>query len=158
MVDHWSIEALKEYVDQRFASSEVAVTTALSSAEKAVGAALIAAEKAVEKAEAAQGRVNETQNEFRGTLRDQAADLMPRAETELLVKDLRPDRQFAGISGCDERRCWRACLADRCGAGRRRDRRIRLPRHPLKEAAVTLSSCSSSFSSCSSYVASKEKP
>jgi len=86
--DVWSIQALKEYVDQRFASSEVAVTTALSSAEKAVTAALTAAEKAVEKAEAAQGRVNETQNEFRGTLKDQAAELMPRAETELLVKDL----------------------------------------------------------------------
>jgi hypothetical protein len=84
----WTIPALKEYVDQRFAASETATVTALSSAEKAVSAALIAAEKAVEKAEAAQRRVNETQNEFRGTLKDQAADLMPRVETELLVKEL----------------------------------------------------------------------
>ena len=85
----WSIPALKEYVDQRFAASEVAVATALSSAEKAVTAALTAAEKAVAKAELSQEKVNATQNEFRGTLRDQAANLMPRAETELIYKELR---------------------------------------------------------------------
>ena len=89
MSDVWSIEALKEYVDQRFAASETATTTALAAAEKAVTAALTAAEKAVTKAEASQEKVNVTQNEFRGTLKDQAADLMPRAETELLIKELR---------------------------------------------------------------------
>lgn len=89
MPGDWSIEALKEYVDQRFAASETATTTALSAAEKAVSAALTAAEKAVTKAEASQEKVNVTQNEFRGTLKDQAADLMPRAETELLITDLR---------------------------------------------------------------------
>jgi len=41
-----------------------------------------------EKAETAQLRVNATQNEFRGTLKDQAAELMPRAETALLVAGL----------------------------------------------------------------------
>ena len=76
-------------LDERFDSQEKAVAAALSAAEKAVSAALLAAEKAVEKAEAAQQRVNVTQNEFRGTLKDQAADLMPRSETELLVNDLR---------------------------------------------------------------------
>jgi hypothetical protein len=85
----WTVPALKEYVDQRFAASEVAVTTALFAAEKAVTAALVAAEKAVTKAELSQEKVNATQNEFRGTLRDQAAELMPRAETELIYKELR---------------------------------------------------------------------
>jgi hypothetical protein len=89
MSEVWTITALKEYVDQRFAASETATTTALAAAEKAVTAALTAAEKAVTKAEASQEKVNVTQNEFRGTLKDQAADLMPRAETELLIKDLR---------------------------------------------------------------------
>jgi hypothetical protein len=76
-------------LDERFEAQEKAVNAALAAAEKAVNAALSAAEKAVEKAEASQQRVNETQNEFRGTLKDQAADLMPRAETELLVRDMR---------------------------------------------------------------------
>lgn len=87
-------------MDERFESQEKALTAALAAAEKAVQAALIAqkeatatalisAEKAVEKAEASQLRVNVTQNEFRGTLKDQAAGLMPRSETELLVNDLR---------------------------------------------------------------------
>jgi hypothetical protein len=76
-------------LDERFESQEKAVSAALAAAEKAVNAALLAAEKAVTKAEISQQRVNEGQNEFRGTLKDQAADLMPRAETELLVKELR---------------------------------------------------------------------
>lgn len=48
-----------------------------------------AAKEAVNKAETAQGHVNESQNEFRGTLRDQAATLMPRAESELVARELR---------------------------------------------------------------------
>jgi hypothetical protein len=76
-------------LDERFDAQEKAVAAALAAAEKAVNAALSAAEKAVTKSEEAQLRVNVTQNEFRGTLKDQAADLMPRSETELLVKDLR---------------------------------------------------------------------
>ncbi len=73
----WTIDTLKELIEQRFAANE-----------KAMSAALAAAEKAVDKAEQAQQRVNITQNEFRGTLKDQAADLMPRAETESLVREL----------------------------------------------------------------------
>lgn len=75
-------------LDERFESQEKAVDAALAAAEKAVNAALLAAKEAVNKAEEAQLRVNVTQNEFRGTLKDQAADLMPRAETELLVREL----------------------------------------------------------------------
>jgi len=44
--------------------------------------ALAAADKAVAKAEENQRHINLTQNEFRGTLSDQAAQLMPRKEAE----------------------------------------------------------------------------
>lgn len=76
-------------LDERMSAQETAVTTALASAEKAVAAALIAADKAVSKAEVAQGKVNETQNEFRGSLRDQAATQMPRSEAENTFRELR---------------------------------------------------------------------
>jgi hypothetical protein len=76
-------------LDQRIDSDQTAVAAALAAAEKAVAAALVAAEKAVDKAEIAQAKVNETQNEFRGTLRDQAALFMPRTETENLIRELR---------------------------------------------------------------------
>ena len=47
-----------------------------------------AAEKAVLKAEAASERRFESVNEFRATLADQAARLMPRAEVEISIKSL----------------------------------------------------------------------
>jgi hypothetical protein len=76
-------------LDQRMDGQETAVAAALAAAEKAVTAALVASEKAVDKAEVAQKAVNETQNEFRGTLRDQATNFMPRNETENLIRELR---------------------------------------------------------------------
>jgi hypothetical protein len=80
-------------LNERFEAQEKAVVAAFAAAKESVTVALSAAEKAVEKAEASQLRVNMTQNEFRGTLADQNATvertMMPRAETELLVKDLR---------------------------------------------------------------------
>lgn len=76
-------------LDGLLKAQETAVTAALAAAEKAVSAALAASEKAVVKAEASQQRVNETQNEFRGTLADQAKNFMPRIETENLVRELR---------------------------------------------------------------------
>jgi methylase of polypeptide subunit release factors len=54
----------------------------LLSAEKAVNAALAATEKAVAKAEIAQQRINMSQEEFRETLKDQAAIFIPRSESE----------------------------------------------------------------------------
>lgn len=83
------INGNRELSDSMFKAQETAVNAALTAAEKAVNAALAASEKAIGKAEAAQLRVNEGQNEFRGTLKDQAAMLMPRAETELLLRELR---------------------------------------------------------------------
>lgn len=54
--------------------------------EKAVAAALAAAKEAVAKAEAAAEKRFEGLNEFRGTLKDQQATLMPRAEIVALLK------------------------------------------------------------------------
>jgi Flp pilus assembly protein TadB len=76
-------------VDGMFDAQETAVNAALVAQEKAVAAALAASEKAVNKAETAQGNVNETQNEFRGSLKDQAATQMPRAEAEVTFRELR---------------------------------------------------------------------
>ena len=72
----------------------LALRTYLASREKVPDSkitreALAASEKAVNKAEVAQQRVNESQNEFRLTLKDQASTLMPRTETEGLVRELR---------------------------------------------------------------------
>jgi methylase of polypeptide subunit release factors len=87
-----SLEALYVEVkrlDQLRTADQLATSTALTAAEKAVAAALSASEKAVDKAEITQKGINEGQNEFRATLRDQAATLMPRAETESLIRELR---------------------------------------------------------------------
>lgn len=82
-------EAETRRVDGLFKSSEVAVNAALVAQEKAVAAALAASEKAVNKAEIAQANVNATQNEFRGSLKDQAATQMPRNEAENIFRELR---------------------------------------------------------------------
>ena len=74
-------------------AAEKAVQAALAAQKESAAAAVTSAQAAVDKAEQAQLRVNMTQNEFRGTLADQNATvertMMPRAETELLIKDLR---------------------------------------------------------------------
>lgn len=85
---HLLVETVKR-LDQALTAQETAVAAALAAAEKAVNAALVASEKAVDKAEVAQGKVNETQNEFRGALRDQAATQMPRSEAENVFRELR---------------------------------------------------------------------
>lgn len=76
-------------LDERFEAQEKAVTSALAAAEKATNAALAASDKAVQKSEEAQLRVNVTQNEFRGTLADQATLQMPRLEAENTFRELR---------------------------------------------------------------------
>lgn len=87
-------------LDQLRSADQLAVTAALSAAEKAVAAALVASEKAVNKAEAAQGQVNATQNEFRGTLRDQAETFLPRAEYLVSQREIQAslDRLSLNIS------------------------------------------------------------
>jgi hypothetical protein len=99
----WTVNTLKLYFEQRFADNEKAVQAAFLAAKDAVSAALMSAEKAVDKAEQSQLRVNESQNEFRGTLKDQASQLMPRSEAESLIRemntkidDLRTSRDTSG--------------------------------------------------------------
>lgn len=69
--------SLRDYMDQRFDSSD-----------KAINAALAAAKEAVLKAEAASEKRFEAVNEFRASLSDQQRTLMPRVESELVVKNL----------------------------------------------------------------------
>lgn len=74
--------------EQRFAAQQVALRDALSAQEKAVGAALQAAERAVNKAEIAAEKRFDNVNEFRAQLADQAANLMPRSESTVLLDAL----------------------------------------------------------------------
>lgn len=68
-------------VERALEAQQTAMAAALTAAETAVSKALESAEKAVSKAEvAAEGRFAAV-NEFRGQLADQAATLMPRAES-----------------------------------------------------------------------------
>lgn len=69
-------------IEEQFKGIAASVTIAFSSQEKAVNAALAAAERAVGKAEVATEKRLEGMNEFRQTLSDQAALLMPRKESE----------------------------------------------------------------------------
>jgi phosphopantetheinyl transferase (holo-ACP synthase) len=70
-VSGWSVDTLKEYIEQRFTDSD-----------KAVQAALLAAKEAVLKAEVASEKRFESVNEFRGQLADQTNSLIPRAEAD----------------------------------------------------------------------------
>lgn len=70
-VSGWTVDTLKEYIEQRFTDQD-----------KAVQAALLAAKEAVLKAETASEKRFESVNEFRGQLADQTATLIPRAEAD----------------------------------------------------------------------------
>lgn len=67
--------------DKAFEAQQTAMQAALTAAETAVSKALESAEKAVTKAESAAEKRFDAVNEFRGQLSDQAATLMPRAES-----------------------------------------------------------------------------
>lgn len=93
----WTIDSLRFYFErliaesdkryeQRFISQQEAIQAALAAQEKAVNAALIAADRAVIKAELAAEKRFEGVNEFRATLADQAATLMPRTEAESRIQ------------------------------------------------------------------------
>lgn len=73
---------------QRYDSLRSANEAVALSAEKAVSAALASADRAVQKAEASSERRFESVNEFRNTLADQAATLLPRAEGEARIRAL----------------------------------------------------------------------
>jgi hypothetical protein len=73
----WTVDTLKAHIDSQIkALSDI------------VALAFQAGEKAILKAEAAADKRADGQNEFRQTLSDQAATLMPRAETIALIANL----------------------------------------------------------------------
>lgn len=71
---------------QRWSSLKELIEEGLRSSEKAVGAALATQKEAVTKAENAAEKRFEGVNEFRATLSDQQARLMPRSEVEVVLK------------------------------------------------------------------------
>ena len=87
----WTVETLKELMEVRFADSAIATSAALAAAEKAVNAAREAQDRATTKAEGSSDKQFASVNEFRATLSDQAKNLMPRAEADVLLTALRHD-------------------------------------------------------------------
>lgn len=77
MAENWTIETLKEHFEALRAADQRAVQTALEAVERAISKADSATEKRFDGV-----------NEFRQTLSDQAATLMPRAETIALISNL----------------------------------------------------------------------
>ncbi len=78
------LDALERMLDER----EERTKERFVAMDRAVSSALMAADKAVSKAESATEKRFEGVNEFRETLRDQAATLMPRIEYEVNHKSL----------------------------------------------------------------------
>lgn len=78
--NNWTVETLKESVDQRFADNQKAVETALLAQEKAVNTALLAAKEAVIKAEILTDKRFDSVNETVTQVTGQNANLLPRAE------------------------------------------------------------------------------
>jgi len=77
---HWTIGALHDHIEHRFADLERLVDVRFTAQEQATKAALAAAEKAVEKAERLATTRADQQNEWRATVGDLVQTMMPRAE------------------------------------------------------------------------------
>lgn len=80
--------SLKEYINDKLASLEKSTDSRFESVTINTNAALAAADRAVNKAEAASEKRFDAVNEFRATLSDQQRTLMPRAESEILIRGL----------------------------------------------------------------------
>ena len=89
----WSIESLKEFLEDKVAHSEartaerfdlakVAVDAALLASERAITAAMAAAEKAVTKAETAAEKRFDSVNEFRNAMKDQQDTFADKSQTD----------------------------------------------------------------------------
>jgi hypothetical protein len=74
--------------EQRLAALNDFLLASLMAQKEAVNAALVAADRAVVKAETASEKRFDAVNEFRATLADQAASLMPRSESEARMQAL----------------------------------------------------------------------
>jgi len=79
-ISGWTVDTLREYLIQRIAGIDRALSRRMDDADRAIQAALTSAEKAVTKAEAASEKRFEGVNEFRKALSDQTATFIPRAE------------------------------------------------------------------------------
>ena len=87
-VSGWTVDTLRAHVRDLIEERDRRYNERFIAQEKAVEAALTSAKEAVLKAEGAAERRFESVNEFRNTLADQARDLMPRLETEALIKNI----------------------------------------------------------------------
>ncbi len=83
----WTLDTLEKFLSDQFRTLKEAIALQdehnkerFATAKEAVQAALAAADKALQKAETASEKRFEGVNEFRATLSDQAAMLLPRAE------------------------------------------------------------------------------
>ena len=81
-VSGWTVDTLKQYIDQRMIDQEKAMEKAFVAQEKAVASAFEASNTAIVKSEVASEKRFESVNEFRQTLSDQAAAFLPRAEAD----------------------------------------------------------------------------
>lgn len=95
----WTIETLRLHIlalmatndakySERFQAQQTAMEAALTAQKLAVDTALSAADRAVLKSEVAAEKRFESVNEFRASLADQQRTLMPRSESELLIRGL----------------------------------------------------------------------
>ena len=98
-ISGWTVDTLHSHLvrmleerdkrfEQRFIAQQEAIQAALLAQKDAVAAALTAADRALTKAESASEKRFEGVNEFRSTLADQAALLMPRGEVSTLISAL----------------------------------------------------------------------
>lgn len=78
----WTVDTLRELMEQRFADQEKAVQAALAAAKEAVAAALAAAEKAVVKAELSAKDRLDAHNGLQQQIQSILSTLMPRVEAE----------------------------------------------------------------------------
>lgn len=81
MPEHgWTVETLFEYFNARITDMDVRQQQRFDAQTKAIDAAMAAADKATDKAQEAAKDKFESVNEFRGTLTDQNATFITRAE------------------------------------------------------------------------------
>lgn len=78
--NQWTLSTLREHLMSVLLERDLRYGQRFTDLETALRAALAASEKAIAKAETATERRFDSVNEFRATLSDQAAHLMPRTE------------------------------------------------------------------------------
>jgi hypothetical protein len=87
-MSEWTVETLKELVDQRFTDMDRAITAALAAQKELTGTVSVASEKAIVKAENAQNAHNVLANGLQGRLDEQAKHMIARPEFDQRVRGL----------------------------------------------------------------------